>query len=98
MMNLKDWEKSNEYSHYLALKKQDIANRNTIRNLQLQIKKLKQVKNNDCIADVVGSDLLNDLLKHEEEVLSSPLRFNGVHVWKIRQVFAEHGIIYKPPF
>jgi hypothetical protein len=52
-MKLKDWAKSNEYSHYLSLKKQDIANRNTIRNLQLQIKKLKRVKNNNCIADVI---------------------------------------------
>jgi len=54
--------------------------------------------NNLNIAGVVGSDLLHDLLTHEEEIISSPLRFNGVHVAKIKQVFERHGIPYNSSF
>jgi len=65
--------------------------------LEKYIDFLQQI-NDLNITDVVGSDLLNAVLDAQKEIVSSPLRFNGVHIEKIKQVFAEYGIIYKPPF
>ena len=39
-----------------------------------------------------GSSLLNQCLKEQEEIVSSPIRFNGVHINKIKQVFLKNGI------
>lgn len=44
------------------------------------------------LADVVGSALLNDLLNNQEEIISSPIRFNGVHVNRIVSCFEKYGI------
>ena len=49
----------------------------------------EQVKNNQ---------ILQDLLKEQEEIIMSPIRFNGVHVDKIKQVFAKHGIEFEQQF
>ena len=40
-----------------------------------------------------GSSLLNQCLKEQEEIISSPIRFNGVHINKLEQVFLKNGII-----
>jgi hypothetical protein len=44
------------------------------------------------------SDLLCDILKEQQEVISSPIRFNGVSVSAIRRIFEKHGIKYDLPF
>jgi len=44
------------------------------------------------------SEILNDLLNEQEQIISSPIRFDGVHIEKIKQVFAKHGIDYKSEF
>jgi hypothetical protein len=51
-----------------------------------------QSKNKDM------TSLLQDLLKHEKEIVSSPIRFNGVHVEDIKKVFKEYGVEIKVPF
>lgn len=38
-----------------------------------------------------AKDLYEDLLKEQEEVVLSPIRFNGVHINKIKQVLEDHG-------
>lgn len=48
--------------------------------------------------DVVGSALLSDLMKEQQEIVSSPIRFNGVHIEKIKQVFEKNGIKYDVGF
>ena len=47
---------------------------------------------------VVGSALLSDLMKEQQEIISSPIRFNGVHIEKIKQVFEKNGIKYDVGF
>ena len=47
---------------------------------------------------VNGDDLMKELLDSQEEIISSPIRFNGVHIEKIKQAFAKFGIIYTIPF
>lgn len=42
----------------------------------------------------VGTDLLSDLMKEQQEIISNPIRFNGVHIEKIKQVFEKKGIKY----
>lgn len=42
--------------------------------------------------------ILKDLLKAEREIISSPIRFNGVSMEDIKRIFAEHGIKYEHPF
>lgn len=46
------------------------------------------------IPNVVGSALLSDLMKEQQEIVSNPIRFNGVHIEKIKQVFEKNGIKY----
>lgn len=45
-----------------------------------------------------GDDLLFELLNNQEEIISNPRRFNGVHIDTIKNIFNKHGIIYKQPF
>ena len=47
----------------------------------------------DLIEDF-SKDLLEQLMKEQQEVISSPIRFNGVHVEKIKQVFDKLGVKY----
>ena len=42
--------------------------------------------------------LLTEVLNESEEVLFSPIRFDGVHVDKIKAVFAKHGIVEESKF
>ena len=42
--------------------------------------------------------IFNDLLNEQEEIISSPKRFNGVSIEKIKQIFAKYGVKYKQPF
>ncbi len=42
--------------------------------------------------------ILSDLLKEQEEIVSSPIRFNGVPIDKIIRVFEKYGVKYEPPF
>lgn len=41
---------------------------------------------------VSGSSLLNQCLNEQEEIISSPIRFNGVHINKLKNVFLKNGI------
>ena len=45
-----------------------------------------------------GKQLLKELLDEQQEVISSPIRFNGVHIEKIKQVFAKYGIRIEQEF
>ena len=36
--------------------------------------------------------LLADLMNEQQEVINSPIRFNGVRVEKIKQVFEKYGV------
>lgn len=47
---------------------------------------------------VNGSALLSSLLNKQREIISSPIRFNGVSNDDIIKVFSEHGIKYEQPF
>lgn len=42
--------------------------------------------------------IFSEILDYEEEIISSPIRFNGVHVNKIKQVFIEHGVKFEQKF
>ena len=42
--------------------------------------------------------ILKDLLNEQEEVIMSPIRFNGVHVDKIKQVFKKYGVEFEQQF
>jgi len=45
----------------------------------------------------VSKELLSDILALQQEVISSPIRFNGVSVENIEKVFERYGIkIFKP--
>lgn len=46
----------------------------------------------DEIANIVLSGLLEDIQNEEEEILMSPIRFNGVHIKKINEIFNKYGI------
>jgi Cu2+-containing amine oxidase len=41
---------------------------------------------------VSGISLLNQCLKEQEEIVNSPIRFNGIHINKLKQVFLKNGI------
>lgn len=38
------------------------------------------------------NELLEQLISQQEEIISSPIRFNGVHIQKIKQAFENAGI------
>jgi hypothetical protein len=47
---------------------------------------------------VMQRDMLNDMIMQQEEIVSSPIRFNGVHIEKIKKIFKNNGTEYQPPF
>ena len=47
---------------------------------------------------VSGSSILKQCLNEQEEIVSSPIRFNGVHNEKLKEVFKRNGIINEPDF
>lgn len=42
--------------------------------------------------------ILNDCISQRQEVLMSPMRFDGVHVEKLAEVFRRNGIELEPIF
>ena len=46
----------------------------------------------------IMQDVLKELLNNEKEIISSPLRFNGVHIQKIKDVFSKHGVFIENTF
>jgi hypothetical protein len=45
-----------------------------------------------------GKQLLKEILNEQVEVISSPIRFNGVHIEKIKQIFEKYGIVLEQEF
>ena len=43
-------------------------------------------------------DMLNDMIMQQEEIVSSPIRFNGVHIENIKKIFKNNGVEYQSPF
>ena len=41
---------------------------------------------------VSGNFILKQCLNEQQEIISSPIRFNGVHITKLKQVFLKNGI------
>jgi len=41
---------------------------------------------------VSGNSILKQCLNEQQEIISSPIRFNGVHITKLKQVFLKNGI------
>ena len=61
----------------------------------LDNKKLTAIEAHKKLCDLyigIGSSLLNQCLKEQEEIVSSTIRFNGVHINKLKQVFLKNGI------
>ncbi len=61
--------------------------------------------NNEAIANellnlhiVMQRDMLNDMIMQQEEIVSSPIRFNGVHIENIKKIFKNNGTEYQSPF
>jgi hypothetical protein len=46
---------------------------------------------------VSGSTILKQCLNEQEEIISNPKRFNGVHNEKLKEVFRRNGIINDEP-
>ena len=42
--------------------------------------------------NIVGGKVLSQCLNEQEEIISSPVRFNGIHINKIKEVFLKNGI------
>lgn len=55
-------------------------------------------QSNCNITLVSGSALLTELLNKQKEIVSNPIRFNGVAVDDIKEMFARYGIDFKEPF
>jgi hypothetical protein len=36
--------------------------------------------------------IYEELMAEQEEIISSPIRFNGVHIQKIQDIFSKYGI------
>ena len=51
-----------------------------------------------AISELLSSGLMKDILDARREVISSPIRFDGVSTEDIKRIFAEHGIEFKQPF
>jgi hypothetical protein len=44
------------------------------------------------------ASILNDCMDKKQEVLMNPIRFEGVHVEKLAEVFRRNGIEHEPLF
>lgn len=52
-----------------------------------------QAHTNLCnLYNIIGTTLLNQCLNEQEEIISNPVRFNGVHINKLKEVFLKNGI------
>jgi hypothetical protein len=47
---------------------------------------------------VMQSYILSDMMMQQEEIVSNPIRFNGVHIENIKKIFKNNGTEYKSPF
>ena len=47
---------------------------------------------------LTARQLLKECLAEQQEIISSPLRFNGVHIERIKEVFRRNGIIHENEF
>jgi len=47
--------------------------------------------------NIVGGKILSQCLNNQEEIISSPIRFNGIHINKIKEVFLKNGIDVDEP-
>ena len=47
---------------------------------------------------VMQRNMLNDMIMQQEEIVSSPIRFNGVHIENIKKIFKNNGTESQPPF
>ena len=65
------------------------------------MKNCEHIKEHGCIKDICTCNnkprttldkILEDILSHQQEIISNPIRFNGVHVEKIKEVFRKYGI------
>lgn len=43
-------------------------------------------------------EILYELLTEQKEIISSPIRFNGVSIEKLKQIFEKNGVKYEIPF
>jgi len=57
-----------------------------------------KAKNNEVLDIVSQRELLNELINNQKEIISSPIRFNGVSIEKIKQIFEKNGMKYESPF
>lgn len=48
------------------------------------------------ICQEVPNVILNELMLAQQEVINSPIRFNGVSIERIKDIFAKYGYEYKP--
>ncbi len=46
----------------------------------------------DANLNIIPDTILRDILKEQQEIISNPVRFNGVSIEKIKEVFKKHGI------
>jgi hypothetical protein len=46
----------------------------------------------------VNSSVLEEILAEERSIISSPIRFDGVHVSHIKRIFEKYGIVNEPKF
>ena len=60
--------------------------------------KLNQAENNEVLDRVSKREILYELLTEQEEIISSPIRFNGVSIEKLKQIFEKNGVKYEIPF
>jgi len=60
--------------------------------------KIAKAQQSELEKEELVKGLLVDLMNNQEEVLNSPIRFNGVHVEKIKHVFEQRGIKYDVGF
>ena len=66
------------------------AHLNTKYNIVLNDSELDEIAN--IALRYVLKRLLEDIQNEEEEILMSPIRFNGVHIKKINEIFNKYGI------
>lgn len=95
IQDITDLDKEHYESFLEAMQRLNIAYYNV---LAREGKPVESSSNGLHKHDVNGSALLSSLLNRQREIISSPLRFNGVSNEDIIKTFAEHGIKYEQPF
>lgn len=52
----------------------------------------------NCITNNEVIDILNECLNNQQEIINSPIRFNGISEYKLTEIFKKHGISLEPIF